>query len=566
VSALVLTGGRVLTCDRAGTEAESIAISDGRVVAVGDADEVRAAAGSAARTVDLDGATVLPGLIDTHPHVMHFGVFSHPLVDLADAADHDEIVARLAAKAADTPAGEWIMATPVGEPHYFIRRSWRDLRESELPERQALDRGSDRHPVLIQAWAPTTPNVMALNSMGLERLGITSETPDEVGRVTIEKDSSGEPTGRLFGAVNNYYSNEPFTEELMRQVPLLDPGAIGPGTENAMRAYNAMGVTCAYEGHAMDFPLIAAYQWLRGEGKLTLRVLCCPEAEPYGLPWDVTPSEEEFQGRLEQAAALVQRTDDLLRIDGLTIGRGGPCGPGFILMREPYRGPFGELTTGVSFVSQERTEIAMRFCRERGLRLNIVTAGTGEHDAYLDFLEGLADGGTLGTEGRAWLLQHLYFFEPEHARRTAALGMDVTTSMSFAWGKGELVRERFGDHLLEHLIPLRRLLDAGLHVGCGTDWGPKNVFEHIALAVEPTYAGSGARAPTPGISRAEALAMWTRDAAHVLRWEGIGSLEPGNHADLCVVDRDPLSCAVEDLPGTEVLAALLGGDTVHGAL
>jgi predicted amidohydrolase YtcJ len=256
----------------------------------------------------------------------------------------------------------------------------------------------------------------------------------------------------------------------------------------------------------------------------------------------------------------------MLRIDGITIGRGGPCGPGFILMRDPYLGPFGEHTTGVSFVSQERTEVAMRFARERDLRLNVVTAGTAEHDAYLSFLEDLADGGRLATEGRAWLLQHLYFFEPEHARRTAALGLDVTTSMSFSWGKGELVRERFGEDMLEHLIPLRRLLDAGLHVGCGTDWGPKNVFEHIALAVEPVYCGSDAPAVTPGVARDEALAMWTREAAYVLRWEGIGSLEPRHHADLCIVDRNPLECPIEDLPGTEVRATVLGGEVVHGEL
>ena len=309
-----------------------------------------------------------------------------------------------------------------------------------------------------------------------------------------------------------------------------------------MRAYNALGVTCAYEGHAMDFPLIAAYQWLRDEDRLTIRVLCCPEAQPYGMPWNTEPDDDEFLGRLEQAAGLVQRSDEMLRIDGVTIGRGGPCGPGFVLMRDAYEGPFGEPTTGVSFVSEERTETAMRFARERGLRLNIVTAGTAEHDTYLDFLEGLAGGRKLDTDGRAWLLQHLYFFEPEHARRSAALGLDVTTSMSFSWGKGELVRERFGEQLLEHLIPLRRLLDAGLHVGCGTDWGPKNVFEQLALAVEPTYCGSGAGAPTPGVSRSEALAMWTREAAHVLRWEGIGSLQPGNQADLCIVDRNPLEC------------------------
>ena len=69
------------------------------------------------------------------------------------------------------------MATPVGEAHYFIRRSWRDLREGRLPTREVLDRASAEHPVIIQAWAPTTPNVLALNSLGLERLGITPGFP-----------------------------------------------------------------------------------------------------------------------------------------------------------------------------------------------------------------------------------------------------------------------------------------------------------------------------------------------------------------------------------------------------
>lgn len=559
---IVLTGGTVLTCDGTGTVASEIAIEGGRIVAVGDEVSRRGA-----KLIDLDGATVLPGLIDTHPHVMHFGVFAYPLVDLSDAVDHEDIVARVRAKASSTPAGEWVMTTPVGEAHYFIRRSWRDLREGCLPAREVLDRATSEHPVIIQAWAPVTPNVLALNTPALRQLGITSAAPDQVGRVAIEKDAAGHPTGILRGAVNNYYSAEPFTEQLMLQLPMMDPGAIGPGTVKAMREFNAMGVTCAYEGHAMDFPLIAAYEWLRSEDQLSMRVLCCPEAQPYGMPFNEVPSDDEFQARLEQAASMVQRTDDLLRVDGLTIGRGGPCGPGLTLMREPYRGPFGEQTTGVSFVSRARAERAIRFARDRDLRMNIVTAGTQEHDEYFAFLEGLDSGRALATaDGRAWLLQHLYFFEPEHARRAAALGLDVTTSMSFSWGKGDMVRERVGEHMLEHLIPLRRLLDAGLHVGCGTDWGPKNVFEHLALAIEPIYCGSGEAAPTPGVSRTEALAMWTREAAHVLRWQDIGSLAPGQHADLCIVDRNPLECPVEDLPGTHVMATLLGGEPVHGQL
>jgi predicted amidohydrolase YtcJ len=564
MSSFVIRDGLVRVCDAAGTVAEAVAVRDGRIAAVGSLEEAVAAAGPKANTLSAEGGVVLPGLVDTHPHVMHFSIFSEGLVDLADAKDHGEIEARFRQKSAETPAGEWVMATPVGEPHYFLRRSWRDLAEGELPDRHVLDRGAPDHPAVIQAWAPVTPNTMVLNSVALRKFGIDRDTPDRIGKVEIEKEPPGEPSGRLHGAVTNYYSNDSYTESLLNQMPLLNPAAIGPGTIRGMGEFNTMGVTTGYEGHAMDLPLIAAYQWLRSEDKLSMRILCAPEAEPYGLPWTEPLTDEEFDTRLDQALGMADLSDDHLRIDGLTIGRGGPCWPGLLLMDRPYRGPFGEETEGVSFVSRERAQRAIRFCAERDLRLNIVTAGTGEHDEYLEDLE--AVGPELAAGGRPWIVQHIYLIKDAQARRFAELGLDATTSMSFSWGKGEMIRERIGDDALSDLVPLQRLLDAGLRVGCGSDWGPKNVFEQIALAIEPVYAASNRQAVTPGIARDAALAMWTREAARVLGWEGIGTIEPGNYADLIVVDRDPLTSPLDELPATEVRATLLGGETVHGGL
>lgn len=564
MSTTVFRNGNVITCDAQGSRANALALDGGRIVAVGDEDAVTSRAGIGARMVDLEGATVLPGLVDTHPHLMHFGTLAEPLVDLSDADSHEEIVRRIAARAAETPPGEWIMTTPVGEAHYFIRRSYLDLAEGRLPDRTVLDRAAPRHPVLIQAWAPVTPNACAINTLALKRMGISAALPDVVDHVRIDKDADGEPTGRLYGSVTNYYSDSGFWNGLIRQLPVLRLDAAVPGTERAMRAANAMGVTTIYEGHLMVFEMIELYRWLRTEERLTLRVLCCPEAEPFGVPWVERPlTMDGYLGQLARARDLVDRTDDLFRVDGVTVSRYGPCGPGFTLMREPYRGPYGEPTTGRSFVSPEKIKQAMAFCRDNGLRLNIVTAGTGENDTHLEQLEALGQA-PLTADGRAWLLQNLYFAEPDQVKRFAALGMDVTTTMSFSWGKGELVRERLGERLLPDFIPLARLLDAGMHVGCGTDWGPKNVFEHIALAVEPYYAASGRRAATPGVTREQALNMWTRDAAHVLRWRGIGSLEPGHHADLVIVDRDPLRCPVDELAGTRVITTMLGGRTVAG--
>jgi predicted amidohydrolase YtcJ len=558
--------GRVLTLDPARPRADAVVVRDGRVVVAGTLDEACAAAGADADVVRLDGAVVLPGLIDAHPHLMHFGVFAGPLVDLADARSHADVVARIRARAATTPPGEWIMTTPVGEPHYFLRRSFRDLAEGELPGRRVLDAATSVHPVMIQAWAPVIPNVCAFNTAGLRALDLGRETPDRVGNVWIEKDTAGEPTGRLRGSVTQYYTGDAFMDSLLRRLPLFQPAWIERGTRAAMAAYNALGVTTVYEGHAMDFPLVEAYRALRHAGALTVRVLACPEAELYALPFDQPLGDEAFDARLAAALALVDTSDALFRVSGVTVSRGGPCWPGFLLMREPYRGPYGEPTTGRSFVSAEKAARAMAFSAERGLRLNVIVAGTGEHDVYLDQLEAVAARHP-DLPARRWILQHAYFVEPEQARRYGRLGFDVTTSLSFCWGKGDLFVARMGEAVLEHLIPLRRLRDAGLTVACGTDWGPKNVFEQIALALTHEFCGSGRRnlGPAQRVSRDEALAMWTRDAARVLGWDGVGTLAPGAHADLAVVDRDPLACPVDDLPGTRVLRTVLGGAVVHDA-
>jgi hypothetical protein len=406
-----------------------------------------------------------------------------------------------------------------------------------------LDRATASHPVLIQAWAPVTPNVVALNSPGLELLGIGRGSPDRIDNVWIEK-RRGEPTGRLRGSVTNYYSGDAYWDSLLRALPLFQPAAIGPGTERAMARYNALGVTTVYEGHAMDFPLIEAYRWLRSQDRLSVRVLSAPDAELYGQAVNAQLSEDEFDARLQMALQYVERTDHMLRVDGLTISRGGPCWPGFVLMREPYTGPYGEATTGRSFVSRERARRAIEFCAREGLRLNVVSAGLAEHDDYLEDLQ--------ATEAvpPGWILQHGYFLEPEHIRAYAAAGFDVTTSIGFRWGKHDMIGDRFGGALLERFIPIRELADSGMTLGCGSDWGPKNIFEQIALACEG------------GLTRDESLATWTRNAARVLRWEDLGTLAPGARADLVLVDRDPLSASTEELADTRVLHTLLGGATV----
>ena len=559
----VFHGGNVLVLDGVTPPQEAVLIEGGRVRAVGVRDDLLALAGPAARRVDVDGATVMPGIIDTHPHLLHFAARAFHLVDITDARNHAEIVERIRAKAATTPVGEWIRTTPVGEPHYFIRRSYRDLEERCLPDRFRLDTATSRHPVFIEAWGPTTPNVCAFNSLGLERVGISDFIPDRVCDVWLEKDDRQRVTGILRGAVNNYYSFDPFWTQIQLKLPGPATWELYESTRAAMGVANRQGITAIYEAHNMRADHIGTYRRLRDEQRLSLRVMAAMESESYAYPPFRPLAMDAFAKNLEAGLALIELDDPMFKVTGVSFSPGGPLGPGAIRMNEPYRGPFGEPTRGITFLSREKQDFFIAFCASENIRANFVVAGFRDTDDVLDGLDQIA--AQYDIKDRRWLLQHALVINERQIHRLIDHGLELTTSMSFSWGKGDLYGERVGRHVWKDQVPLKRLLRMGVTVGCGSDWGPKNPWEQMQLAETHEFAGSGHRNDTPdhAISREESLLTWTRDAARVLHWDDIGTLEPGRQADLIVVDRDPLTCRLDALPGTQTQMTLVGGEVMH---
>lgn len=134
----LIYGGPVLTQNERRETHEAIVLEGDKILATGALDDMRSLAGPSVRLIDTKGACVLPGLIDSHPHFLHFGSFDVPCIKLYDARNHADIFSRIRERAAVMPRGEWILTTPVGEPHYFIRRSWRDHPEGRLPNRWEL--------------------------------------------------------------------------------------------------------------------------------------------------------------------------------------------------------------------------------------------------------------------------------------------------------------------------------------------------------------------------------------------------------------------------------------------
>jgi predicted amidohydrolase YtcJ len=565
---LLIRNAKIYLFDEADTTAEAILIEHGRVTATGTEPDLRRHATSAPETWNARGATILPGLIDTHPHLLHFAARRAPLVDISGAVSHADIVRRIAERARSAPAGEWIVTTPIGEAHYFIRRSYRDLEERELPDRHVLDRASDRHPIAIAAWEPNIPNTAAFNSMALARLGITREGPENVPGILIERDEQGEPTGRIHGAINGVYSGNEFAYQLWRKLPRPDPKLMRPATARAIAEHHRLGITAIYENHMMQSRQIEVYRRMRRDGELAMRVMTAQESDSFGSAWSAPRTSEEFLRGLEQAARLVDLTDDLFRFGGVSVQWDGGCYPGAMMMRDAYFGPDGNETRGEFMMDPRRIETAMWFCAERRIRLNTLCVGTRAHEENLQRLESLAR--THDIRPLRWILVHTPFIEPEQVERYRRLHFDVTTTMTYLFGTGDLFRKRFKpgrrDATMRDLLPLRRFFDRGMAVTGGTDWGPKSVFEQIWLALTHlTPSGYSNLGPDQQVSRTEAASMWTREAARLLQWQGIGTLAPGSHADLIILDRDPVTCELSDLAATQVLRTVFAGATVYGA-
>ncbi len=476
MASTLLRGGRIRP-DFSDAVVDSIGVRDGHVVAPEgvDFDDV----------IDLGGAWVVPGLIDTHPHLLHFSVASAGAADLAAVRDHADIVRAIASVAATRAPGEWVMTTPVGEPHYFFRRGYQDLVEGALPDRTVLDRATGRHPVLIQAWSPTMPNVCAFNSVGLSTVGIDETTPDRVADVWIEKDAAGLPTGRLHGAVTTNYNTDPFFREVLLGLPAPPSDLVAPATLAGIAAHHANGVTAIYEPHAMEARHIDVYRRLRDAGRLTMRVKAVPEYQRFTRATDPVKSLDELAQTLHDALAAVDLTDDWVRAEGITVSATGTCAPGNMKWPTTYLDAFGHETQGHWFVSEEAVDQAVRFCAEKGLQLNFCSMGPSEHELFLAAVE--------RHGARRGVVQHGAIMPVDDARRWAAAGFRQTVCCGFTWGKGDVYRRAFGDDVLRDLNPLRRLLDCGLTLAAASDWGPKSPWEQMWLAETHLLGRSGMR-------------------------------------------------------------------------
>jgi predicted amidohydrolase YtcJ len=296
---ILFVNGIIYTMDPEFPRAGALAVGGERILAVGGED-LRDLAGPQTQVVDLQGRCVLPGLTDSHLHLMWFALGLQQ-VDLSGATSLAEVQRRLAERAAVTPEGEWILGRG------WDQEQWPDRR---FPTAADLDAAAPRHPVMLTA---KSGHALVANSLALERAGVTAETPDPPGGRVV-RDDAGRPTGL-------------FLEEAMRliqaAVPQPDAEAVLRALPAALDSLARLGLTAVHD--MGDLIGLEAYQrWMQERGPLPLRIV-------FYLPLDA----------LEHARALHLRSgwgNEFLRLGGVKVFSDGALGPRTAAMLEPYLG------------------------------------------------------------------------------------------------------------------------------------------------------------------------------------------------------------------------------------
>jgi predicted amidohydrolase YtcJ len=530
---LIIHDAHIVTVDPKFSIARAAAIRDGHFVAVGSDAEVMKSKGPDTRVVDLHGKTVLPGFDDTHVHLTA-GEELPLQVDLTHIHSIKDIQAAIAARASQVKPGEWITGT----------RGWWEyqLAEGRLPTRADLDAAAPDNPVAIPG-----PHYVIVNSRALELARVTRNTPDPQGG-QIYKDSNGEPTGLLMDNAGRFV--RPF-------MPRPTEAQKEAGMKRVLALVNSHGLTSA--GDPSGSPADAAlFRKLRDRGQLTVRV---------DFAYDVDPAEplDKAEAQLKALPKPGSDGDGMFRSD--EIGETGLDGAELTAFLEhDYPGKPGY--RGLQKVPNAQFDKFAALVAKYGYRLRPHAVGDAAIDEALEAFEYANK--EVPITGKRWMIDHAFLLGPQHYPRVKRLGLIINSQYMHNYELGALILKAWRRPLADRSEPYREWLRNGIMFAGGSD-GPISYYAEPLLEIygEVTRGTQwgGKLGPDQGISREDAIRSVTINGAYTTFEEKVkGSIEPGKYADFVVLSNDILNIPAEQIGTTKVLATVLGGKPVYGAL
>jgi predicted amidohydrolase YtcJ len=518
----ILVNGKVLAVDAAFSTHEAIAIHEGRIMAVGGSVDIRKLAGARTRTIDLNGRTVIPGLIDSHMHATRAALSFATEVNWIGAASLAEALSRLRQAASTAAPGSWlIVVTPPATLETFPER--------RRPTQAELVAAAPNNPVYVQlayGWAMMTP-------LAMKTLNITSDA-DLPRQNHLEKDAAGRFTGAITGNL----------VELFERLPKPTFEQQVAGTRLFFRELNRLGLTGVVDP---------------GGNNVTPR-----EYQALFKVW------RDRQLTVRVAFSLCGMTDGSEFMEYQNYLAMMPQGFGDAMLK--FNGIGERITWAMNGVSGKRPEQdkaryyeIVRWAAARGLTVTMHWNSDENVDELLAIFERV--NAELPIAPLRWTIAHLNDASPGTLRRMKALGIGWTVqdSMYNTIGDGA---GREGD--VARMPPVVTAKNIGVVIGAGTDAhrvSTYNPFTVLQWLLDGRNAGgTQLRGPAETPTRADALRFYTAGSAWISHDEDTrGTLEVGKRADLAVLSSDYMTAPVGDIGRIESVLTMVDGRVVYGA-
>ena len=526
---LIVHDARIHTVDARHPQVAAMAVREGRIIFVGSEREAMSLRGPKTRLLDLDGQTVIPGMIDAHAHLLGLGQ-GLQTIDLRGTTSFDAVIAKVVERRAATANGRWI-----------VGRGWdqNDWADTRFPDHAALSAKTADHPVLLER---VDGHAVLVNAAALTAAGITRDTTDPAGG-RIERDDRGEPTGVL---VDNAI------DLVTKVMPAPTQDELRDAVTRAIAELQRWGLTGIHDA-GVPRDVIAVYEALAREGRYGLRNYVMVAGSDPDIDWALARGAQHalYDGRLWVRSIK-------LSADGALGSRGA-------WLLEPYADAPGH--SGLATLPAGRVRAVATRALKAGFQVNTHAIGDRANRVVLDELAEAFD--AVPVADHRFRIEHAQILHPDDLARFAELGVIPSMQSSHQTSDMYWAGARIGPTRELGAYAWRSLLDTGVILPNGSDLpvelpNPLISFHAAVSRQDAKDWPAGGWHPEQRMSRDEALKSMTLWPAQAAFMEAeVGSLSAGKRADFVVLDQDLMRVPVELILRTRVLQTWLGGERVY---
>ncbi len=531
---LLLHNGKITTLDAAHPEASAVAIAGGRITATGG-EELLATATEKTQRIDLKGRRVIPGLNDSHIHVIRGGLNFNMELRWDGVPSLADALRMLREQARRTPPPQWVRVIGGWTEFQFAER--------RMPTLAEINTVSPDTPVFILHLYDRA----IINGAALRVLGYTRDTHDPPGG-EIQRDKQGNPTGLLIAKPNAMllYAS-------LAKGPRLGYDDQVNSTRQFMRELNRLGLTSAidagggFQNYPEDYRVI---EELAAKGELTLRIA-------YNL------FTQHPKGELSDFSQWVKMTtpgkgDDFLRMNG--------AGEMLVFSAADFE-DFLEPRPGLPVTMESDLHAVIKLLAENRWPFRLHATYDESISRFLDVFEAVDR--EIPFLGLRWFFDHAETISDRNIERVKALGGGIAIQDRMAF-QGEYFINRYGAKAAEQTPPISRMLEMGIPVGAGTDAtrvASYNPWVALFWLVSGRTVGGARLYPAANrLDRSEALRLYTAGSSWFSGEDGKkGMVASGQLADLAVLSADYFTIPEEEIRGIESLLTMVGGKVIYGA-